>query len=245
MKQNLRILLVEQNRYHARLIMRELSQKYPNSSISVFDAAQTALSELRRNVFDVAIIGLDLPDVDGLGFVQLIRKENRRLPIVAIGDTPSKQAAVEAVEAGADEYLARGNSVSSTVTDVTGKLCLRYSTDTRETNKHASAGELRQREQAALIRVTAGTLCHEVNNPLMTILGMTELILNNGCDGDQNVAKKLRIIQRSARRIQSALIRLSTIARPTIKETPSGKMIDPQRSTVMAKSAVPTAFSPE
>jgi CheY-like chemotaxis protein len=234
MKEDLRILLVEQNRHHVRLIVRELSEKYPSSSISAFGAAHTALDELRREVSDIAIIGLDLPDVDGLGFVQLIRKENRYLPIIAIGDTKSKQAAAEAAEAGADEYLAKdGFFFYATLSDIIGKLYSRLSADA---NRRRSGEKLKQKEQAALIRVTTGTLYHEVNNPLMTILGMTELILNNGYECDREVAKKLRIIRRSAQRIQSALTRLSTISRPTIKETPLGKLIDPRKSRASAKS---------
>ena len=149
-KQGPKTALVERNRYHARLMAGELLDKYPSSSISVFSCGQTALSELRRNAFDIVIIGLDLPDVDGLGFVQLIRKENRHLPIVAIGDTPSEQAAAEAGKAGADEYLARGSCFPSALLDVIGKLYSRRSSDAK---KRSSARELKQKEQAALIGV--------------------------------------------------------------------------------------------
>ena len=235
MKQDLKIALVEQNRYHARLIVGELSQKYPSNSISVFSCGQTALNELRRNPFDIAIIGLDLPDVDGLGFIELIRKENRHLPIIAIGDIKSKQVAVEVLEVGADEYLAKDSSFPSALPNIINKLSSRRAADEKELG---SAEKLKKKEQANLIRLTADTLYHEVNNPLMTILGMTELILDNGYECDREVAKKLRIIRRSAQRIQFALTRLSTISQPTIKETPLGKLIDPKKSRVAAKSGV-------
>jgi CheY-like chemotaxis protein len=208
----------------------ELLEKYPSSSISIFSCGQTALSELRRNEFDIAIIGLDLPDVDGLGFVQLIRKEAPHLPIVAIGDAPSEQAAVEA---GADEYLAKDGFFHVALPDIIGKLHSRLPADAK---RRCSGEKLKEKEQAALIRVTAGTLYHEVNNPLMAILGTTELILNNGYECDREVTKKLRIIRRSAQRIQSALTKLSTISRPAIKETPLGKLIDPKKSRAAAKS---------
>ncbi len=229
-KQGPKTALVEQNRYHARLMAGGLLEKYPSSSISIFSCGQTALSELRRNEFDIVIIGLDLPDVDGLGFVQLIRKEAPHLPIVVIGDAPSEQAAVEA---GADEYLAKDGFFHVALPDIIGKLHSRHSSDAK---RRCSGEKLKEKEQAALIRVTTGTLYHEVNNPLMTILGTTELILNNGYECDREVTKKLRIIRRSAQRIQSALTKLSTISRPTIKETPLGKLIDPQKSRAVAKS---------
>lgn len=232
-KQGPKTALVEQNRYHARLMAGELLEKYPSSSISIFSCGQTALSELRRKEFDIVIIGLDLPDVDGLGFVQLIRKEAPHLPIVAIGDAPSEQAAAEAIEAGADEYLAKDGFFHVALPDIIGKLHSRLPADAK---RRCSGEKLKEKEQAALIRVTTGTLYHEVNNPLMTILGTTELILNNGYECDREVTKKLRIIRRSAQRIQSALTRLSTISRPTIKETPLGKLIDPKKSRAAAKS---------
>lgn len=234
-KQGPKTALVEQNRYHARLMAGELLEKYPSSSISIFSCGQTALSELRRNTFDIAIIGLDLPDVDGLGFVQLIHKEAPHLPIVVIGDAPPEQAVAEVAAAGADEYLAKDGLFHVTLPDIIGKLYSRLSSDTK---RGCSGKKLKQKEQAALIRVTAGTLYHEVNNPLMTILGTTELILNNGYECDREVAKKLRIIRRSAQRIQSALTRLSTISRPAIKETPLGKLIDPKKSRAAAKSGI-------
>jgi signal transduction histidine kinase len=76
------------------------------------------------------------------------------------------------------------------------------------------------------VRITAGTLLHEVRNPLMSILGEAELILDHTEPHDTEVAGKVRAIRRSARRIQSILERLAAISDPCIKETASGHMID-------------------
>lgn len=184
------------------------------------------MGELRRSSFDVTIIGLDLPDVDGLGFIELIRKENPHLLIIALGVSSSKSVATAVLEAGADEYLPRDSSCYSVLPDVITRLHSRRPADARESR---STGKHKQNEQANIIRVTAGTLYHEVNNPLMTIVGLCELILGNGHEYDREVTKKVRIIQRSARRIQSALTRLSTVSQPSIRETVTGALIDTKR----------------
>ncbi len=90
-------------------------------------------------------------------------------------------------------------------------------------------------QQVDLIKITAGTLYHEISNPLMTILGMTELILDNGDPPDPEVARKVEAIRESAGRIQSTLNRLINIDEPALRDTASGQMIDPDRSRLNHK----------
>jgi len=232
-KQGLKILLAEPNRYQARLISGELSEKFPSSLISVRSCGQAALGELRRATFDIAILSLDLPDVDGLAFVELLRKENPGMLIIVTGESAPHLTAAKAVQAVSDAYVTMNNSVYSTLPEIIHKLSSR---STAGAKKQDYFDELQRPQLADLIRITAGTLYHEINNPLMTILGMTELILGNGCERIPAVAKKLRIIQRSARRIQSTLTRMSAISHPAIRETVSGKIIDPKQSRVATKS---------
>lgn len=245
MKQDMKILVVEPNKYHARLIERELSETYPSSSISVFSSAHAALEKLRRDTFDVAVIGLDLPDIDGAGFVELIRKENSDLPIIVTADGNSDYPAAEAARAGANEYLAKSSAFHRVLPRLLGEVFRRRAVTVKQAvpaNQHELDAKRRQKDQADLIRITAGTLYHEINNPLMTILGMSELILNNGYGCDREIAKKARIIRKSAERIQATLARLSTISKPTIKETVSGRMIDPQKSRVRRNQEPETVF---
>jgi len=94
----------------------------------------------------------------------------------------------------------------------------------------------RQDEHAAMMKIAAGTLSHEINNPLMAILGTSELILDNGGRYDRDVVKKVRIIQRSARRIETTLRRLAAISEPAMRQTASGALIDPGRSRVLSRT---------
>lgn len=234
--------MVEPNKFHARLIERELSEVYSSSSVSMFSSAHTALEELRRRSFDVVVIALDLPDVDGVGFVELIRRQNCHLPIIVTADGSNSHSAAEAAKAGADEYLAKNSSFHQALPRLLDEVYLQREKIISQLDK---GKKQKQKEQADLIRITAGTLYHEINNPLTTILGMSELILDN-CNGyDREIARKVRIIGISAQRIQATLIRLATISKPTIKETASGRMIDPHKSRVQRNQKPETVFCAE
>jgi CheY-like chemotaxis protein len=241
MKECVKILVIEPNKYHARLIERELSETFDPGSSVVFSTAYAALEELRRSAFDVVIMSLDLPDVDSVGFVSLIRKENRSLPIIVTADGNNSEAAsqqslppdatgrqaAEVAKAGADEYLVKDVSFHRALPRLIVEVIQR-----RSSVAECRRGEpqQRQRESADLVQITARTLYHEINNPLMTILGMCELLLNNGEEHSPEVTKKIKIVKRSAQRIQTTLDKLSAIAHPTIRETASGKLIDVQKS---------------
>ncbi|MDH4033222.1 MAG: hypothetical protein OEV80_05430, partial [candidate division Zixibacteria bacterium] len=87
--------------------------------------------------------------------------------------------------------------------------------------------------QAQMMRTAAGTLSHEINNPLMAILGISELILKESRKHSPDVARKVTMIRQSAERIESSLKRLSNISEPSIRPTPAGAIVDiePSRQT--------------
>lgn len=77
------------------------------------------------------------------------------------------------------------------------------------------------------IMETAVTINHELNTPLMTILGNVELLLRDSGKLDQSLAKRLKSIERSAKRIQYVAARLLRITRPNSVEYVDGvRMLD-------------------
>jgi signal transduction histidine kinase len=152
----------------------------------------------------------------------------------------SDHQAAEVAKAGANEYLVKDSSFHHALPHLLADVIRRHTGAKRELQLNIKR---KLKEQAEFVRITACTLHHEVNNPLMTILGICELILNNGYVCDAEVAKKVGIIKRSAQRVQSTLARLSAISRPSIKETVSGRLIDPQKSRISRKQ-LPQTVTP-
>lgn len=65
----------------------------------------SAIAELEAQVFDLALVDLDLPGLDGLALAQLIRSRGYRLPMIAITARADAEAEPAARAAGMDAFL--------------------------------------------------------------------------------------------------------------------------------------------
>lgn len=92
--------------------------------------------------------------------------------------------------------------------------------------------EIVEAERLAAITETAVGVNHEINNPLCSILGYTQLILMEGERLDPEVVEKLRGIETQILRIQEVADRLGRIRRPVLTDYVGGrKMLDVEQSS--------------
>jgi PAS domain S-box-containing protein len=101
--------------------------------------------------------------------------------------------------------------------------------------------ELRMKllEAERLAAITEMAICvnHEINNPLCSILGNTQLMLMERDKLQPEMVRKLRSIERQIQRIQKVARELGKIKKPVLKEYVDGsKMLDVEASTSSDKS---------
>ncbi len=239
MKKDIKILLVEDNKYHAALIERGIGERHAGSTLDVFSTGRAALKAARNRSYDIAVIEQSLPDLDGLQLLALLRKDELDLPVIITSTSGSEQLASEAIRSGAAEYLVKDSSFHLTIPRLVGEVYRRRILVLKNRDLEQ---RLKQKDQVDFIKIAAGTLSHEINNPLMTILGTSELLLEDLEVQDKELARKIRIIRKSARRIESTLSRLTNLSTPAIKDTVSGKIIDPRQSRIYTKSKAKSKF---
>lgn len=99
----MRLLLVEDDLMLGKSLQQALQgQQY------IVDWVQTgigALSALQAEHFDLAVMDLGLPGLDGLRVIEEVRAQKMPLPILVLTARDSVQDKIRGLDAGADDYL--------------------------------------------------------------------------------------------------------------------------------------------
>ena len=121
--EQLKILLIEHDPDFARYMGEMLGQARDlTANVPLAADLTAALSELRTATFDAVMLDLYLPDGAGLANILLIRGQAPHVPIIAVGEGDDEIVALEAVHAGAQDYL-----VKSQLTPAWLERSIRYS----------------------------------------------------------------------------------------------------------------------
>jgi len=104
------ILIVEDEAKMRRLLELNLGDD-GFTTLSAEDA-ETGLKLLRENPVDLILTDLKLPGMNGLEFLQTIKRQNAALPVVVMTAFGRVETAVEAMKAGASDYVLKPFSLT-------------------------------------------------------------------------------------------------------------------------------------
>ncbi len=105
MTTSIRVLIVEDNEDDAQLVLRTL-QKGGYDPVSERVDSATALAEaLSRGPWDIVISDYALPSFTALDALREVRSRLRDVPVIVVSGTIGEDLAVEAIRAGANDYL--------------------------------------------------------------------------------------------------------------------------------------------
>lgn len=117
--QLIRLLMVEDSIGDAYLYKRLLSEVSGRSFvITHVTRLRDALKIMDRQLFDAVLLDLNLADVCGVNNISSIKSHNREMPVIVLTGMDSKQMAMQAILAGADDYLVKGRDDAITIGNV-------------------------------------------------------------------------------------------------------------------------------
>ncbi|MBF0454035.1 MAG: response regulator [Magnetococcales bacterium] len=103
----LKILLAEDNPFTQKLMSRLLSQN--NHQVEVVDNGQAVLEKLQLNAFDLILMDIRMPIMDGIATTEEIRNHEKntgspKIPIIAITTLVGTEEKERILESGVDGY---------------------------------------------------------------------------------------------------------------------------------------------
>lgn len=98
-----RILIVDDDPFFLRVITRILTREH--FEVEAASGAEEAVRILKGQKFDVMVSDLRLPDGDGISLVESLRRAGDSTPVVILTAYGEVDSYLEAMNAGANEYL--------------------------------------------------------------------------------------------------------------------------------------------
>ena len=101
----MRILIVEDDELVADALKRGLTEA--GFAVDRVASAEQAEAALATEEFDLAVVDIGLPKVDGLTLVRRLRRAGSRLPVLILTARDGLADRVDALDLGADDYLTK------------------------------------------------------------------------------------------------------------------------------------------
>lgn len=104
------ILLVEDHATFASVLVRLLMTTRDLEITSVATTAESALMELPRQQFDLVLVDVSLPQMNGINLVSMIRDQYPNLPCLMLSGHALAHYKNRALDAGARGYILKDNA---------------------------------------------------------------------------------------------------------------------------------------
>ena len=200
------ILIVEDEAKMRRLLELNLGED-GFDTLSAGDA-ETGLKLLRENSVDLVVTDLKLPGMNGLEFLQIVKRQNAALPVVVMTAFGSVETAVEAMKGGASDYVLKPFSLGEMRMVIRKELDVR---NLREENR--SLREALGKRYAHPNVVARSAKMQEVLATVDRVAPTNSTVL---LGGESGVGKDLiaRAIHEKSRRAAGPFIKINSTAIP-------------------------------
>src|SRR2546422_727476 len=101
----LRVLIIDDNPDDRALVMREFCLEYLDLHVRQITAEQAFADALQSGDFDLVITDSHLRWTDGLSVLRALKARYPGVPVIMFTGTGNEELAVEAMQAGLDDYL--------------------------------------------------------------------------------------------------------------------------------------------
>src|SRR6185437_236514 len=115
----LKVLVVDDYPLFRRGVKELVNEGFQGAKIGEAGNAFEMLELLRRRPWDVAVLDINMPGMNGLDALKQVKQEFPKLPVLILSMYPEEQYAIRMVKAGADGYLTKSSAPEELVKAIT------------------------------------------------------------------------------------------------------------------------------
>jgi signal transduction histidine kinase len=189
------VLLVEDNPNDIALLKRVLPrlnlENWQFSEAETLADATALYAGSCRQTFDLVLLDLGLPDSQGLDTLQQFRQVEIDAPVVILTGLNDQALALQAIDAGAQDYLVKDNITTERLYQ---SLQFAWKRQQQINAVRLKSAQSLQAERAANVFKTQllGMVSHEFRNPLGTIVNALEVLFDQTSDSNQRWLKRIQ-----------------------------------------------------
>jgi two-component system, OmpR family, response regulator TrcR len=105
MKESYKIVLVEDDIDLGRLLKLYLEME--SFAVCLCESAEVALKVLESESFDLAVVDVTLPGINGFDFAEMIREHDQNMPFIFLTARKQKDDRLRGLKLGADDYITK------------------------------------------------------------------------------------------------------------------------------------------
>lgn len=109
MKKNLRVLIIEDSENDILLLLRELEKNDYQVDYQCVETAPEMQAILESTPLDLILCDFSLPQFRAMQALNILHESGRDLPFIIVSGTIGEETAVEALKAGAHDFIVKGN----------------------------------------------------------------------------------------------------------------------------------------
>jgi CheY-like chemotaxis protein len=101
-----KVLIVDDSRSLRRVLKRELGRMGIHSTEFAQDGV-AAIEALRKEVFDLILLDIEMPNLDGIGVLKLLKADPdlKDIPVIVISGFDYLDQSIQCIRLGAEDYL--------------------------------------------------------------------------------------------------------------------------------------------
>ncbi len=179
-------ILIAEDDFTSRTMLQAVLTKWGYEVISAGDGDEAFAAFQQSDTLQLAVLDWEMPGLSGAELCRRLRDQDRKNPLylILLTSRHEPEDIAHGLEAGADDYIAKpyDNTELKARVDVGRRMI-------------SLQNEMRERERLQGVLEMAGAVCHELNQPLQSVSGFSEMLLMDlkTEDPNYNTLKKIKL----------------------------------------------------